>query len=167
MKADMKIPNTAIFTWPTGCGKIHLVWDLIEKENNKHFEYIIIICLTLWWNEIYQGLDQAWWQFVAHRTKGQAASLDIKIVTIISTFRNHYHLHVQKHCSSSMISLLMKTFISKCNLYWNCVSQLVNENIYFFYLNSLFSHTNKSDPYLFGTQTKGQAWMRYKMKKMS
>ena len=43
----IKKPHTTIFTGPTGCGKTHLVLDLIEKEYNKHFDYIIIICPTL------------------------------------------------------------------------------------------------------------------------
>ena len=41
-------PHTTIFTDPTSCGKTHLVLDLIEKEYNRHFDYIIIICPTLW-----------------------------------------------------------------------------------------------------------------------
>ena len=43
----IKEPHTTIFTGQTGCGKAHLALDLIEKEYNKHFDYIIIICLTL------------------------------------------------------------------------------------------------------------------------
>ena len=43
----IKEPNTTISTGCTGCGKIHLVLDLIGTEYNKHFEYIIIICPTL------------------------------------------------------------------------------------------------------------------------
>ena len=42
---------------PMGCGKAHLVLDLIEKEYNKHFDYIIIIRLTLWRNKIYHSRD--------------------------------------------------------------------------------------------------------------
>ena len=38
--------HTSIFIGQTGCGKIHLVLGLIEKEYNKHF-YYIIICQTL------------------------------------------------------------------------------------------------------------------------
>ena len=36
-----------IFTGQTGCGKTHLVLELIEKEYNKHFDYIVIICPTI------------------------------------------------------------------------------------------------------------------------
>ena len=43
----IKEPHTVIFTGPTGCGKTNLVLDLIEKEYNKHFDYIVIICPTL------------------------------------------------------------------------------------------------------------------------
>ena len=43
----IKKPRTAIFIGQTGCGKTHLVLGLIEKEYNKHFDFIIIICPTL------------------------------------------------------------------------------------------------------------------------
>ena len=43
----IKEPHPTIFTGPAGCGKTYLVLDLIEKEYNKHFDFIIIICLTL------------------------------------------------------------------------------------------------------------------------
>ena len=49
--------HTAIFTDPTGCGKTYLVLDLIGKEYNKHFDYIIIICPTLRWNKTYHSKD--------------------------------------------------------------------------------------------------------------
>ena len=47
MTAYIKEPHTTIFTGPAGCGKTHLVLHLTEKEYNKHFDYIIIICSTL------------------------------------------------------------------------------------------------------------------------
>ena len=39
----MKEPHTTLFIAPTKCEKTHHVLDLIEKEYNKHFDYIIII----------------------------------------------------------------------------------------------------------------------------
>ena len=42
---------------PHGLWKTHLVLDLIEREYNKHFDYIIIIWLTLLWNKIYHSKD--------------------------------------------------------------------------------------------------------------
>ena len=57
MKGYFKEPHTAIFTGPTGCGKTHLVLDLIEKEYNRYFAYIIVICPTLRWNETYHSKD--------------------------------------------------------------------------------------------------------------
>ena len=54
----IKEPHTAIFTGQTGSGKTHLVLELIEKECNNHFDYIIIICLTLRWNMTYH--PRAW-----------------------------------------------------------------------------------------------------------
>ena len=43
----IKEAQTSIFIGQTGCGKTHLTLELIEKEYNKHFDYIIIICPTL------------------------------------------------------------------------------------------------------------------------
>ena len=43
----IKKPHTAIFTGQTGCGKTHLLSELIENYYNKHFDYIIVICPTL------------------------------------------------------------------------------------------------------------------------
>ena len=57
MTAYVKDPHTTTFTGPTCCGKTHLVLDMIEKECNKHFDYIIIICPTLRWNKTYHSRD--------------------------------------------------------------------------------------------------------------
>ena len=46
MTEYIKEPHTAIFIGHTNCGKTHLVLELIEKECNKHFDYIVIICPT-------------------------------------------------------------------------------------------------------------------------
>ena len=48
---------TAIFSGLTHCGKSHLVIALIEKEYNKHFGYMIIICTILQWNKTYHAKD--------------------------------------------------------------------------------------------------------------
>ena len=53
MTESLKEPHTVIFTGQTGCGKTHLVLDLIEKEYKKHFDYIVIICPTLQVNKTY------------------------------------------------------------------------------------------------------------------
>ena len=47
MTRYIKKPHTSIFIGQTECGKTHLILELIEKEYNKHFDYIFIICLTL------------------------------------------------------------------------------------------------------------------------
>ena len=54
-KNDRLYNHTTIFTGRTGCGKIHLVLYLIEKEYSNHFDYIIIICPTLRWNKAYHS----------------------------------------------------------------------------------------------------------------
>ena len=48
-------PHTGVFIGQTGCGKTRLVLEMIEKEYNKHFDYIIIICPTLGENETYHA----------------------------------------------------------------------------------------------------------------
>ena len=47
-----------MFIGQTGCGKTHLVLELIEKEYNKHFDYMIIIYPTLRDNATY--LSRNW-----------------------------------------------------------------------------------------------------------
>ena len=47
MTGYIKKPHTSIFIGQTGCGKTHLVLELIEKEYNKHFDYIVTICSIL------------------------------------------------------------------------------------------------------------------------
>ena len=39
-----------MFIAQTRCGQTHLVLNLSEKEYNKHFDYIVIICPMLWEN---------------------------------------------------------------------------------------------------------------------
>ena len=51
----IKEPHTAIFTGTMGCGKTHLVLELIEKEYNKHLTTFIIICPTLLSNKTYHA----------------------------------------------------------------------------------------------------------------
>ena len=53
----IKDPHIVIFTGPAGCGKTHFVLDLIDKEYNKHFDYIIIIGPTLRCNKTYHTKD--------------------------------------------------------------------------------------------------------------
>ena len=53
MTGYIKDPHTTIFTGQTGCGKTHLVLDLIEKEYKKHFDYIVVLCPTVRIDETY------------------------------------------------------------------------------------------------------------------
>ena len=53
----IKEAHTTILTGQTGFGKTHFILDLIEKEYNKYCDYIIIICPTLRWNNIYHSKD--------------------------------------------------------------------------------------------------------------
>ena len=53
-----KKPHAAIFTGQTGCGKNHLVLELIEKEYNKHFDFIVIIYPMLRENSTYRDKER-------------------------------------------------------------------------------------------------------------
>ena len=53
MTRYIKTPHTSIFIGQTVCGKTFLVLELIEKEYNKHFDYIVIIFPTLRENDTY------------------------------------------------------------------------------------------------------------------
>ena len=57
MTGYIKEPHTAIFIGQTERGKTHLVLELIEKEYNEHFDFIIIICPTLRENSTYHGKE--------------------------------------------------------------------------------------------------------------
>ena len=57
MTGYIKQPHTVIFTGQTGCGKTHLVLELIEKEYNKNFDYIVIICTKLRENSTYHAKE--------------------------------------------------------------------------------------------------------------
>ena len=57
MTGYIKELHTAIFTGQIKCGKTHLVLELIEKEYNKHFDYIVIICPTLRENSTYHAKE--------------------------------------------------------------------------------------------------------------
>ena len=57
MTGYIKEPHTSIFIGPIGCGKSHLDLDVIEKEYSKYFDYIILICPTLRWNNTYLFRD--------------------------------------------------------------------------------------------------------------
>ena len=51
MTGYIKNIRKTIFIGQTGCGKTHLVLELIEKEYNKHFDYFVVIFPTLQEND--------------------------------------------------------------------------------------------------------------------
>ena len=53
----IKKSHTSIFIGQTRCVKTHLILELIEKEYNKHFDYIVIICPTLRENYTYHAKE--------------------------------------------------------------------------------------------------------------
>ena len=51
----MKEPHIALLVAPTGVGKTHLAFSLLENEHRNHFNFIVIICPTLARNETYKS----------------------------------------------------------------------------------------------------------------
>ena len=51
-------PHTVVFSGLTGCGKTHRMLGLLENEYKDHFDYIVILCLTLRYNKTY--LTRCW-----------------------------------------------------------------------------------------------------------
>ena len=56
----MKELHTALFVAPTGVGKTHLALSLLENEYRNHFDFIVIICPTLWYNSTYKSRGWVW-----------------------------------------------------------------------------------------------------------
>ena len=56
----MKEPHIALFIAPTGGGKTHLALNLLEKEYNNYFNFIIIICPTLKHSSTYRSRKWVW-----------------------------------------------------------------------------------------------------------
>ena len=56
----MKEPHTALFVAPTGVGKTYLALSLLENEYRNHFDFIVIICPTLAYNETYKSRGWVW-----------------------------------------------------------------------------------------------------------
>ena len=57
MTGYIKKPHISIFTGQTGCGKTHLVLELIENHYKNHFDYIVITCPTLQENSTYHAKE--------------------------------------------------------------------------------------------------------------
>ena len=49
-----------MFVAPTGVGKTHLALSLLENEYRHHFNFIVIICLTLRYNSTYKSRGWVW-----------------------------------------------------------------------------------------------------------
>ena len=56
----IKEPHTALFLAPIGVGKTHLALSLLENEYINHFDFIVIICPTLWYNSTYKSQSWVW-----------------------------------------------------------------------------------------------------------
>ena len=56
----MKDPHTALFVGPTGAGKTHLALNFLETEYRECYDFIVIICPTLRYNQTYRGRRWFW-----------------------------------------------------------------------------------------------------------
>ena len=52
--------HTALFVAPMGVGKAHLAVDLLKREYFNHFNFIVILCPTLRYNETYHRQKWFW-----------------------------------------------------------------------------------------------------------
>ena len=89
----VKIPHTAIFTGPTGFGKTRLALDLIEKEYNKRFNYLIINCIfIIGIRQIIIKVTSNIVTILVYQTKRQAVSIGREVAVINIRLRNTiYH----------------------------------------------------------------------------
>ena len=60
IKMFMEELHTTLFVAPTGVGKAHLALNLLETEYRNHFNFIVIICLTLRYNSTYKSRGWVW-----------------------------------------------------------------------------------------------------------
>ena len=60
LKMFKKEPHTALFIAPTGVGKTHLALNLLKIEYRNHFDFIVIICPMLEYNETYKSQGWFW-----------------------------------------------------------------------------------------------------------
>ena len=49
-----------LFVAPTGVGKTHVAFDLLKREHFNHFDFIVILCTTLQYNEMYRSRKWVW-----------------------------------------------------------------------------------------------------------
>ena len=56
----MRELHTALFIAPTGVGKTHLALNLLKTEYRNYFDFIVIICPTLAFNETYKSRGWVW-----------------------------------------------------------------------------------------------------------
>ena len=56
----MKELHSALFVAPTRVGKTHLALSLLENEDRNHFNFIVIICLTLRYSSTYKNRSWVW-----------------------------------------------------------------------------------------------------------
>ena len=57
-------PHTSLFAGAMGVGKTHLVLDLLEREYFDHFDFTVILCPMLQYNETYR--PQQWFNTGPH-----------------------------------------------------------------------------------------------------
>ena len=155
--------------------KFHLVFDLIEKECNKHLNYIIIICPTLQWNKTCHSKacikndDKVWFiepKGIIRRT--------LRCNKIVFEKVNGLYYWIEKLsqllvCSETLF--IIDDIIADKGLHKRRLSQVDILSIIYGYWHSLILPYQKNQggrprQCLFGIQKKGQMLKRYMMKTM-
>lgn len=49
----MNKPNTTLIVGPSGCGKTYKLLEMLSDEYKVEYDFIIILCPTIWMNNTY------------------------------------------------------------------------------------------------------------------
>ena len=96
----LKFLHSAMFVGVTACGKTEFLLQLLETVHNNHFEFIVILCLTILDNKMY--LSRKWIfddknVFIVCDLEGK---LNEWIKLFKSTLKGHQTLFIIDDCSA-------------------------------------------------------------------
>ena len=103
----MESPFNMIICGMTNSGKTVYLLNMLEKQFNKHFDYIILICITFSWNKTYQE-----WKYI---NDSDFFSIECdkdkvhKILHIVQEiFKGNNSLIILDDCTSSQDEIIEK-----------------------------------------------------------
>ena len=95
-----KFPHSAMFVGATACGKTEYLLKLLETKYKNHFEFVVILCPTILYNETY--LSRKWILddkniLIAYDLEGKVNQW-IKLCT--NALKDHQTLFIIDDCSA-------------------------------------------------------------------